>query len=174
MALNLSLFQRKTPALNVDPAEGHITTSAPSTTTVTTTTTARAPVTISTMSTTQETVSPIKQVLSTSSYPRPSRATEASGPITTDTIDRDSGTKSAKDVSLKPKDPIQEPEDPLSKEKQQKLVHQSRTHITTPDNNPQKTSDYANQHIKQNAIQNPHRKGVISPTFNTIGASVNS
>ncbi|SBS95152.1 STP1 protein [Plasmodium ovale curtisi] len=79
---DLSLSQRKTPALNVDTAEGHITIAAPSTITVTTTTTAIAPVTISTMSTTQASIPPT-QVPSVSGSQEPSPSLAAGEPKAT-------------------------------------------------------------------------------------------
>ncbi|SBT57887.1 STP1 protein [Plasmodium ovale wallikeri] len=168
------------------------TSASSSASTVTTTKAPLAAVTLSTVNTTGEPISSIKKTPSVSSSPGPQTGADASGPkaiAATTAIDpqqivvpvptsysgnRDSGTKSSKAVSLKPKGTIQATDDPLSNHTQQNLVHSSRTHMTTPDINPQKTSDHTNQHIKPNAFPNQHTNGVISQTFNTIGASVNT
>ncbi|SBT84278.1 STP1 protein, partial [Plasmodium ovale] len=186
---DLSLSQRKTPALNVDTAEGHITIAAPSTITVTTTTTAIAPVTISTMSTTQASIPPT-QVPSVSGSQEPSPSLAAGEPKATVPItenqqtvtpmptplsgsntggvsvptqpDGDPVAKSADDVSPKSKVPIQA------------LGHPPRTQVRVPDSTLQNVSHHTNQQFKPTAIQNPPIIAVISPSSNKSDDSDNT
>ncbi|SBT58978.1 STP1 protein [Plasmodium ovale wallikeri] len=197
-AADSSLAQPQPPTMSTPSAvttdQGSATLASTSantvTTTVTTTTISPVAVTSPTMSTTQELISPIKQVPSVSfsqeSPPASAAGSKVTVPITandyqqtyiqapkfhsgSDTAlisvltkpDKDAVAKSTGDMSPKSKVPIQASE------------HPSRKSAMITDNTLQKISHHTNQQYKQIVIQNPPIISVISPASNKSDASVN-